>query len=287
MQAQCLDPKRINVFRKYKILEEKDVEWMQKALIQYGWTYIQQSTSLMSVLSMFSEIAKLYKKYNIAMSYLHPEGSLVKMVYKKHFYKRIHRSMPALKEINSGAVKIIKSRMTVSDLNELDVNKQSSALMPNVTHSVDSSLCFGVINYLPKNESLMTIHDCFGTSTTLAALVRKALRKKAYEIFVECKMIQKIIKQSNLQETKQYNSNAVVDSIFTEQFKETPLLYWHFYFLINELKKQTFHIPTAQIDINNLQRALVFEMETLTKSSSHFTQFDFLRLNSANFVKHA
>jgi len=127
---------------------------------------------LSSLLNYLKDIAKISNELKIPIPWILPTG----LVVNQQFYKKkTIRVKPFIYKKNL-------LNLTVAIKDKYNENKQKTALMPNLVHSLDAaSLGLVIENYFKviDNKNFYSIHDCFAVPCNNAKLLTNLI-KSAY-----------------------------------------------------------------------------------------------------------
>jgi DNA-directed RNA polymerase len=129
--------------------------------------------SLRLIYNYFMDTTRLTVKLNLPVVWFTPYGAIITQEYLKSIKEKVTLSYFG------------KNRSTIirNWTDEINKNKQSQAIIPNIIHSLDASHLINVIN---KGNTLnikpvISIHDCFGTHPnhmlSLSSVVRNEFVK--------------------------------------------------------------------------------------------------------------
>lgn len=147
--------------------------WLSK----YLWESIQETlkaaTVGMDYLRKISRILTHQKQY---IEWLTPAGLLVRQAYPTRKQKEVKTELYG---------SILKVRVNIDDESILDSQRQVNGICPNFIHSLDAA-CLMI--YLLKCKaaginSVMSVHDCYGTLAPDTDLSAKYLREAFVEIY--------------------------------------------------------------------------------------------------------
>ena len=130
------------------------IEIMKIAMIIYNIIY-SEFPSLKLIYDYFIDMAKILNKLNMPITWITPSGIKIIQKYNRSTQRKIAISL-------GGKSK----KMVLREWgDEIDKNKQTSAIVPNIIHSLDASHIMQIININLNlnNYPIITVHDCFGT----------------------------------------------------------------------------------------------------------------------------
>lgn len=136
-------------------------------------------TQIKRLTQYLNNIVKLFNAFDIPIRWILPHGLEVRQGYLKQHTERIP------------LVNYNKKRITIKYTDEtcLDKNKQVTALMPNLIHSLDDSslmlLCENFLSIYNNKASICTIHDCFVTTCAKVPNLLVNLRSVYTKIYSE------------------------------------------------------------------------------------------------------
>lgn len=130
------------------------LEIIKMASIIYNTIY-SEFPSLKIIYDYFINMAKFLNKLNMPITWITPAGLKITQNYNESLQRKIAISL-------GGKSK----KMVLKEwLNSMDKKKQTSAIIPNIIHSLDASHIMQIIdiNLKTNNYPIITVHDCFGT----------------------------------------------------------------------------------------------------------------------------
>lgn len=147
--------------------------WLSKYLWESIQETLQAATIGMAYLRKLSRVLTNQKQY---LEWLTPAGLLVRQAYPTRKQKEIKTELYG---------SIIKIRVNVDNDSLLDSQRQVNGICPNFIHSLDAAC---LMLYLLKCKkaginSIMSVHDCYGTHATDTELSARFLREAFVEIY--------------------------------------------------------------------------------------------------------
>ena len=147
--------------------------WLSKYLWESIQETLQAATVGMDYLRHLSRIITSQGKY---MEWLTPAGLLVRQAYPTRKKKEVKTELFG---------SIIKTRINVDDDKLLDNQRQVNGICPNFIHSLDAAC---LMLYLLKCKkaginSVMSVHDCYGTHASDTEQSARFLREAFVEIY--------------------------------------------------------------------------------------------------------
>ena len=120
-------------------------------------------------------IAKVISRQNLPIRWTTPLGFPVVQCYRTVKSRRIETKM------GDSIVKLSFIRET----DNIDRQRQSAGISPNLIHSLDSACCLATINEMKKMgiDDFSMIHDSYGTSAVFVSKMSEALRNVFHKMF--------------------------------------------------------------------------------------------------------
>lgn len=147
--------------------------WLSKFL----WESIQETLKAATVgMDYLRKISRLTTRNKQYLEWLTPAGLLVRQAYPTRKQKEVKTELYG---------SILKVRVNIDDESILDSQRQVNGICPNFIHSLDAA-CLMI--YLLKCKasginSVMSVHDCYGTLAPDTDLSAKYLREAFVEIY--------------------------------------------------------------------------------------------------------
>lgn len=147
--------------------------WLSKLL----WESIQETLKAATVgMDYLRKISRLLTRQKQYLEWLTPAGLLVRQAYPTRKQKEVKTELYG---------SILKVRVNIDDESQLDSQRQVNGICPNFIHSLDAA-CLMI--YLLKCkasgiQSVMSVHDCYGTLAPDTNLSAKFLREAFVEIY--------------------------------------------------------------------------------------------------------
>ena len=147
--------------------------WLSKFL----WESIQETLKAATVgMDYLRKISRLTTRNKQYLEWLTPAGLLVRQAYPTRKKKEVKTELYG---------SILKVRVNIDDESQLDSQRQVNGICPNFIHSLDAA-CLMI--YLLKCKasginSVMSVHDCYGTLAPDADLSAQYLREAFVEIY--------------------------------------------------------------------------------------------------------
>jgi DNA-directed RNA polymerase len=147
--------------------------WLSKFLWESIQETLKAATVGMDYLRKISRILTRNKQY---IEWLTPAGLLVRQAYPTRKHKEVKTELYG---------SILKVRVNIDDDSRLDTQRQVNGICPNFIHSLDAAC---LMLYLLKCKSsginsVMSVHDCYGTLAPDTELSAKYLREAFVEIY--------------------------------------------------------------------------------------------------------
>lgn len=120
-------------------------------------TLYEEHPRLKELVNYLNKITELLYDLNLPIIWKTPSGLVIRQKYTK--FKKI-RVKPSLNKTSTTYTILIPT-------DQIDLNKQRAAFMPNICHSMDASNISLMINTLIKQNkyiNLFTVHDCFAST---------------------------------------------------------------------------------------------------------------------------
>lgn len=147
--------------------------WLSKRLWEAIQETLKAATVGMDYLRKISRILTREKQY---LEWLTPAGLLVRQAYPTRKHKEVKTELYG---------SILKVRVNVDDDSKLDSQRQVNGICPNFIHSLDAA-CLMLYLLKCKNSginSVMSVHDCYGTLAPDTELSARYLREAFVEIY--------------------------------------------------------------------------------------------------------
>lgn len=147
--------------------------WLSKYLWESIQETLQAATVGMAYLRKLSRVLTNQKQY---LEWLTPAGLLVRQAYPTRKQKEIKTELYG---------SIIKIRVNVDNDSLLDSQRQVNGICPNFIHSLDAACLMLYILKCKKARinSIMSVHDCYGTHASDTEESAKFLREAFVEIY--------------------------------------------------------------------------------------------------------
>lgn len=147
--------------------------WLSKYLWESIQETLQAATVGMAYLRKLSRVLTNQKQY---LEWLTPAGLLVRQAYPTRKQKEIKTELYG---------SIIKIRVNVDNDSLLDSQRQVNGICPNFIHSLDAACLMLYILKCKKAgiNSIMSVHDCYGTHASDTEESAKFLREAFVEIY--------------------------------------------------------------------------------------------------------
>ena len=147
--------------------------WLSKFLWESIQETLKAATVGMDYLRRVSRILTGQKQY---IEWLTPAGLLVRQAYPTRKHKEVKTELYG---------SILKVRVNIDDDSRLDTQRQVNGICPNFIHSLDAAC---LMLYLLKCKSsginsVMSVHDCYGTLAPDTELSATYLREAFVEIY--------------------------------------------------------------------------------------------------------
>jgi DNA-directed RNA polymerase len=147
--------------------------WLSK----YLWASIQETLKAATVgMDYLRKIARILNKEKKYIEWITPAGLLVRHAYPTRKHKEIKTELYG---------SILKVRYNADDEANLDGQRQANGICPNFIHSLDAACLMLYINKCKGAEinSIMSVHDCYGTLAPDTDLSAQFLREAFVEIY--------------------------------------------------------------------------------------------------------
>ena len=147
--------------------------WLSK----YLWESIQETLQAATVgMDYLRKLARIITNKGQYIEWFTPAGLLVRQAYPTRKKKEVKTELFG---------SIIKTRINVDDENLLDNQRQVNGVCPNFIHSLDAAC---LMLYLLKCKkaginSVMSVHDCYGTHASDTEQSARFLREAFVEIY--------------------------------------------------------------------------------------------------------
>jgi len=160
-----------------KVLQDdgfNDCRWLAEIV----WKHIETEVKLASeLMKWFQDSSKLFSKNNLPVKWTTPMGFPVVQDYR---YLVPYRVKTAI----SGSLVYTTLR---KQIDKKDSRKASSAIAPNIVHSLDASIAQCVALYARNNDepipNLLMIHDSFATTPNRIDQLQNIIRKSVVDLF--------------------------------------------------------------------------------------------------------
>lgn len=181
--------------------------WLAKYLWEAIQETLQAATIGMTYLRKISRIVTSKKQY---LEWLTPAGLLVRQAYPTRNQKEVKTELYG---------SIIKVRINIDDESTLDNKRQINGICPNFIHSLDAACLMLYLNKCKKAgiNSIMSIHDCYGTHASDTEMSTKFLREAFVEIYR-----QPILENFTEDILSTYQENFISESINKTDLPEIP-----------------------------------------------------------------
>lgn len=147
--------------------------WLSK----YLWEAIQETLQAAIVgMAYLKKLARVVTNQKQYLEWLTPAGLLVRQAYPARKQKEIKTELFG---------SIIKTRINIDDNSILDGQRQVNGICPNFIHSLDAACLMLYILKCKKAgiNSIMSVHDCYGTHASDTEKSAKFLREAFVEIY--------------------------------------------------------------------------------------------------------
>ena len=147
--------------------------WLSK----YLWEAIQETLQAAIVgMAYLKKLARVVTNQKQYLEWLTPAGLLVRQAYPARKQKEIKTELFG---------SIIKTRINIDDNSVLDGQRQVNGICPNFIHSLDAACLMLYILKCKKAgiNSIMSVHDCYGTHASDTEESAKLLREAFVEIY--------------------------------------------------------------------------------------------------------
>ena len=145
----------------------------------------------------FIGMAKVLSTLNLPIIWLTPSGLKLTQRYLKSKVTKVSIAGGGLTK------KLVLREMT----KELNKAKQSSAIIPNVIHSLDSSHIVNIVtnsfDYSEYDKPVITIHDCFGTHPNYMAYLFEIVKLEFIKLYTAEPFLSKF-HERNLESIRDY-----------------------------------------------------------------------------------
>nr|QWO71402.1 RNA polymerase [Asterophora parasitica] len=161
------------------------LEALKIASIIYNIIY-SEFPSLNIIYDYFINMAKVLNKLNMPITWITPAGIQITQKYHKSTQRKVAISL-------GGKSK----KMVLKEwLDNMDKNKQTSAIIPNIIHSLDASHIMQIINtnLKTKNYSIITVHDCFGTHPNNLKDVSEIVKSEFIKLYTQTQFLEEFYK---------------------------------------------------------------------------------------------
>ena len=160
------------------------------------------------IYNYFTEFTKILSKLSIPIIWLTPSGLTILQKYLESIESKITITL-------GGKTKKLVLREKTHKMN---TRKQSSAIIPNVIHSLDASHIANIINsHLSKNMNILTIHDCFGSHPNDMVKLEKIVRLKFVSLYSNELFLEKFHNR-NIQSILDYGFIIKRDDILNQDY---------------------------------------------------------------------
>lgn len=146
-------------------------------LAKYLWESIQETLQAATVgMAYLRKLSRILTNKKLYLEWLTPAGLLIRQAYPARKQKEVKTELYG---------SIIKVRVNIDDESTLDNQRQVNGVCPNFIHSLDAAC---LMLYLIKCKkaginSIMSVHDCYGTHATDTELSARFLREAFVEIY--------------------------------------------------------------------------------------------------------
>lgn len=146
-------------------------------LAKYLWESIQETLQAAIIgMAYLRKLSRILTNKKLYLEWLTPAGLLIRQAYPARKQKEVKTELYG---------SIIKVRVNIDDESTLDSQRQVNGVCPNFIHSLDAAC---LMLYLIKCKkaginSIMSVHDCYGTHATDTELSAKFLREAFVEIY--------------------------------------------------------------------------------------------------------
>lgn len=146
-------------------------------LAKYLWESIQETLQAATVgMAYLRKLSRILTSKKLYLEWLTPAGLLVRQAYPTRKQKVVATELYG---------SIVKVRVNIDDDKLLDTQRQVNGICPNFIHSLDAAC---LMLYLLKCKkaginSIMSVHDCYGTHATDTELSARFLREAFVEIY--------------------------------------------------------------------------------------------------------
>lgn len=151
----------------------KASSWLSK----YLWESIQETLKAATVgMAYLRRLSRVLTSKKLYMEWITPAGLLVRQAYPTRKQKEIKTELYG---------SIIKTRVNIDEEETLDRQRQVNGICPNFIHSLDAACLMLYLNKCKKAgiNSIMSVHDCYGTHASDTNKSAKFLREAFVEIY--------------------------------------------------------------------------------------------------------
>ncbi len=178
-KTKTVNDKTVTVKLSWYVFENNPQEINYDDLILLSTLIVEiistEFTKITKLIEYLKNVAKICGMLNIPIFWSLPHGLEISQSYQKLTTERI--------PVSSFTTSVINLSQTVKGM--MRVQKQTTALMPNLIHSLDATSMTLLYNEFSKiyseNTNLYTVHDCFATTSekieTLMTILRSVYTK--------------------------------------------------------------------------------------------------------------
>lgn len=190
-----------------------------------------------------NEMVKILNKLNLPVIWRLPNGLMVSQKYMVKHQKKIE----PFSYLNNSLT------LTITDKVKIDKNKQITALMPNLVHSLDAttlSLLYNSFYHsIDDNVNFYSVHDCYGVTAKHVDLLINLLRAVYVDLYSQKGYIQKF-------------DSYIIETIISSYGEESCRY---------EANSRTIYIDKKKIKLPNVENIIFSDqkekaLESLTKS---------------------
>lgn len=164
-------------------------------------TFFNLFPNIKALVSSLKELVKLSNSLGISLNWSTPSGLNIEENYKEFKPIKIKCSY------RNKRYQVTLNKATA----EINKNKQRSAFLPNLVHSLDSAVLLVMTDKFNKackklklNPNLVTVHDCFATSVANVDLMDRLVKESFVEIYNKDEFLIKLFENINLRALETY-----------------------------------------------------------------------------------
>jgi DNA-dependent RNA polymerase len=169
----------------------------------------QTYPSLNLIYDYFINMTKLLNKLEIPVIWFTPSG--IEIVQKYHISKQNKTGINF-----AGRTKKMVLREWTDKLNK---NKQCTAIVPNIIHSLDSAHLINIVNRANENNinNVITVHDCFGSPSNSMHKLAHLVKIEFIKLYTDSNFLDKF-HERNKQNILDNNFKLFKDEIIGEEY---------------------------------------------------------------------